>query len=188
MHLVTAWHKIERTSIVLGAPASKTNFPNKTPKDWGFIIMWKFLFLVIIMLSLMNMMMKILLILGRGGDRLVCPPDSQCPAPLLIFLPRQYWWYLAFIMKNDGKLIQTRIQGESLASWLTTSYLSPPVCSCPSSIPSFGKGKFGIRVAGLVGLHSSPIFHKSPAFPNFRKLLLPNFTRIRNRIIIIASY
>ena len=185
MHLVPAWHKIERTSIVLGAPASKTNFLNKTPKEDHDE---KVSVLMIIMLSLINMMMKILLILGRGGDRLVCPPDSQCPAPLLIFLPRQYWWYLAFIMKNDGKLIQTRIQGESLASWLTTSYLSPPVCSCPSSIPSFGKGKFGIRVAGLVGLHSSPIFHKSPAFPNFRKLLLPNFTRIRNRIIIIASY
>ena len=33
MHLATAWHKIERTSIVLGAPASKTNFLNKTPKE-----------------------------------------------------------------------------------------------------------------------------------------------------------
>ena len=87
MHLVPGWHKIERTSIVLGAPASKTNFLNKTPKEDHDE---KVSVLMIIMLSLINMMMKILLILGRGGDRLVCPPDSQCSAPLLIFLLRQY--------------------------------------------------------------------------------------------------
>ena len=66
---------------MLGAPASKTNFLNKTPKedrDEKVSV-----FFVTIMLSLMNMMMKILLILGRGGDRLVCPPDSQCSAPTI---------------------------------------------------------------------------------------------------------